>query len=127
MFVGIICRSILSHAYTKQKRDAAKQLGDLSWEEEDGKLQDDRDPNAKDPAEAFAIDEQIRMRETALCEMETPLNRMAWRLRYFDDDSYTQIARILNQSVLTAQTLIRKRAKVKRTSIARLKHSNWSN
>ena len=106
MFVGIICRSILSHAYTKQKRDAAKQLGDLSWED-DGKLQDDRDLNAKDPAEAFAIDEQIRMRETALCEMENPLNRMAWRLRYFDDDSYTQIAWILNQSVSTAQTLIR--------------------
>ena len=48
------------------------------------------------------------MRETALCEMETPLNRMAMAvLRYFDDDSYTQIARILNQSVSTAQTLIR--------------------
>ena len=52
VFVGIICRSILSHAYTKQKRDAAKQLGDLSWEDDDGKLQDDRDPNAKDPAES---------------------------------------------------------------------------
>ena len=106
-FFGSICRSILSHAYHKQRRDNAKGMtGDLDWENDDGRLPDHRDPNAKDPATAVVMDEQVRLIEDTLCEMDDGLMRLSWMLYYFEGYSLADVSRIVDSPVWVVQNRI---------------------
>ena len=100
-------RSVIGHAITKKIRAQAKRLDDLVFDDDDGRLPDHRDPNAKDPAEAVANSDMILRVEDALCQMDDRLMRLCFVLNYFEGYSLTDIARIVDSTVSIVENRIK--------------------
>ena len=117
-WVRVITRSQLSHIYLKTRRDTEKRLDDLVFDDDDGRLPDHRDPNAKDPAEAVANSDMILRVEDALCQMDDRLMRLCFVLNYFEGYSLTDIARIVDSTVSIVKNRIKNTTRHLRHTLA---------
>ena len=117
-WVRVITRSQLSHIYLKKRRDTEKRLDDLVFDDDDGRLPDHRDPNAKDPAEAVANSDMILRVEDALCQMDDRLMRLCFVLNYFEGYSLTDIARIVDSTVSIVKNRIKNTTRHLRHTLA---------
>ena len=101
-------KSVIGHAVTKKKRDNAKGMkGDLDWENDDGRLPDHCDPNAKDPADLVANADMILRVESVLCGMDDRLRRLCFLLYHFEGYSMPDIARIVDSTVAIVENRIK--------------------
>ena len=105
-FVGIVCHNALLNALQSRNRAIARDMTDLTLDDDDHTLTVATDPNARNPIDELVISENIHRIEDALLELECPRQRTAFILYYFEGYSLVKVGEIIGEPKHRVSTLV---------------------